>query len=150
MSDPNLRFLQDFLISNRVCTKTLESSKTLWPGYCQTLSNEAFRKIIGDALHDLVPFVQIKKTFKHPWQSDTFSKVAGFSKSIKSIIPTLVFFIFLKLYKWYYITQYHRSSPTMETFEKCLSPSKLKDNSIKYKTSKKSTRTLFVSVKVIK
>ena len=30
---------------------------------------------IGDALRDLVPFVQIK----HPWRSGTFSKVANFS-----------------------------------------------------------------------
>ena len=32
-----------------------------------------------DALRDLVPFVQFKKRKKHPWRSDTFSKVAGFS-----------------------------------------------------------------------
>ena len=30
-----------------------------------------------DALHDLVPFTQFKKREKHPWKSDTFSKVAS-------------------------------------------------------------------------
>ena len=29
------------------------------------------------ALSDLVQFVQFKKPEKHPWRSDTFSKVAG-------------------------------------------------------------------------
>ena len=31
----------------------------------------------GDALHDLVPFVQFKKREKHPWRNVTFSKVAS-------------------------------------------------------------------------
>ena len=30
----------------------------------------------GDALRDLVTFVQFKKREKHPWRSVTFSKVA--------------------------------------------------------------------------
>ena len=30
---------------------------------------------IGDALGDLVPFVQFLKCVKHPWWSVTFSKV---------------------------------------------------------------------------
>ena len=30
-----------------------------------------------DALHNLVPFVQLKKTRKHAWRSVTFSTVAG-------------------------------------------------------------------------
>ena len=34
---------------------------------------------MGDALSDLVPFVQFKKCGKHPWRSVNFSKVAGFS-----------------------------------------------------------------------
>ena len=34
--------------------------------------------MIGDALRDLVPFVQFKKREKHPWRSATFSKVVGF------------------------------------------------------------------------
>ena len=34
---------------------------------------------MGDALSDLVPFVQFKKCEKHPWRSVNFSKVAGFS-----------------------------------------------------------------------
>ena len=29
------------------------------------------------ALRDLLPFVQFKKSEKHPWSSDTFCKVAG-------------------------------------------------------------------------
>ena len=33
---------------------------------------------ICDALRDLVPFVQFKKSEKHPWRSVTFSKVADF------------------------------------------------------------------------
>ena len=35
-------------------------------------------KICG-ALRDLVPFVQFKKSEKHPWRSVKFSTVAGFS-----------------------------------------------------------------------
>ena len=31
-----------------------------------------------DVLRDLVPSVQFKKCQKHPWRSDTFSKVTGF------------------------------------------------------------------------
>ena len=52
---------------------------------------------------DLVPFVQFKKSEKHPWRSVNFSKVdSNFSK-----INTLpwVFFTFFKLYKWYQIAQ---------------------------------------------
>ena len=33
-------------------------------------------------LHDLVPFVQLKKREKHSWRSVAFSKVAGFSLQI--------------------------------------------------------------------
>ena len=33
----------------------------------------------GDALRDLVPFVQFKKREKHPWRSVTFGKVVDFS-----------------------------------------------------------------------
>ena len=41
-------------------------------------SSEAIElKLICDALHDLVPFVQFKKREKHPWRSVNFSKVAG-------------------------------------------------------------------------
>ena len=32
-----------------------------------------------DALRDLVPFAQFKKSENHPWRSVTFSKVAGWS-----------------------------------------------------------------------
>ena len=35
-------------------------------------------KSICDVLLDLVPFVQFKKRKEHPWESATFSKVAGF------------------------------------------------------------------------
>ena len=34
-----------------------------------------------DVLHDLTPFVQFKKRKKHPWRSETFSKVPGFYPS---------------------------------------------------------------------
>ena len=33
--------------------------------------------VIYDVLRDLVPFVQFKKSEKHPWRSVTLSKVAG-------------------------------------------------------------------------
>ena len=36
-----------------------------------------FKIFICDALRDLVSFVQFKKREKHPWRSDTLSKVAG-------------------------------------------------------------------------
>ena len=32
---------------------------------------------ICEALRDLIPFVQLKKREKHPWESVTYSKVAG-------------------------------------------------------------------------
>ena len=54
-------------------------------------------KQICDALRGLVPFVQFKKREKHPWRRVTFST--------KSNTPPLVFFTFLKLYKWYQIVQ---------------------------------------------
>ena len=34
------------------------------------------RKLIYNALHDLVPFVQFKKREKHPWRSANFRKNA--------------------------------------------------------------------------
>ena len=46
----------------------------------------------------------IQKCGKDPWTSDTFSKVAGW-KFTKSITLPWVFFMFLRLYKWYQITQ---------------------------------------------
>ena len=42
----------------------------------QTLSKELHHQHICGALHDLVPFVQLKKRKKHPWGSVTFNKVA--------------------------------------------------------------------------
>ena len=51
---------------------------------------------IGDALHDLVPFVQFKKRGKHSWRSVTFSKVTGFSLRLyRSNTPPWVFSRFL-------------------------------------------------------
>ena len=38
-------------------------------------------EFICDVLHDLVPFVQLKKREKHPWRSVSFCKVAGQSVS---------------------------------------------------------------------
>ena len=37
---------------------------------------ESMRARIKDALHDSVPFVQLKKRKKQPWRSATFNKVA--------------------------------------------------------------------------
>ena len=51
-------------------------------------------EVIHDALRDLIPFVQFKKREKHPWKSDTFSKVAEFCNVTKSITPPWVFFTF--------------------------------------------------------
>ena len=56
---------------------------------------------ICDVLCNLASFVEFKKREKHPWRSDTFSKVAGFSNVIKSMTPAWVFCTFFKLYKWY-------------------------------------------------
>ena len=68
------------------------------------LADHKFRHIfqdclnpICDALHDLVPFVSIKKCEKHPWRSINFS--------IKISTPPWVFFTFFKLYIWYQIAQ---------------------------------------------
>ena len=47
-------------------------------------------KYICDALHDLVPFVQFKKSEKHPWSSVTLSKV-------KRKTPPWVFFTYFVL-----------------------------------------------------
>ena len=58
--------------------------------------------IICDALRDLVPFVQFKKSEQHPWRSVTFSEASNFTKSNT---PPWVFFTFFILYKWYQIAQ---------------------------------------------
>ena len=55
---------------------------------------------IGDALGDLVPFVQLKKREKRQWRSITFS----FSLP-KLTLTALVFFTFFKLCKWYQFAQ---------------------------------------------
>ena len=52
-----------------------------------------FEQNLWNALRDLIPFAHFKKREKHTWKSVTFS--------IKSNTPPLVFFTFLKLYKWY-------------------------------------------------
>ena len=44
---------------------------------------------------DLLPFLQLKKSDKHPWRSVTF----------RSNTPGWVFFTFFRLYKWYQIGQ---------------------------------------------
>ena len=36
------------------------------------------KRILRDALRDLVPFLQFKKREKNPWRSVTLIKVAGF------------------------------------------------------------------------
>ena len=61
-----------------------------------------------DALRDLVPFVQFKKRKKHPWRSDTFSKVAGFSNghfyiwSTEDVLNYLLQIVSLKTCYQYY------------------------------------------------
>ena len=40
------------------------------------------KRIICDALRDLIPVVQFKKREKRSWWSSTFSKIAGFSFTI--------------------------------------------------------------------
>ena len=54
----------------------------------------------GDALRDLVPFVQFKKHEKHPCRSGTSA-----CNIPKSITSPWVFFTFFNLYKWYKIAQ---------------------------------------------
>ena len=51
-------------------------------------------------LRDLVPFVQFKKHKSHPLRSINFRKPVTLLNT-----PPWVFFIFLKLYKWYQIAQ---------------------------------------------
>ena len=46
--------------------------------------------MIGDALRDLVPFVQFKKREKHPWRRLPFGKVAGFSLQLYLLKVTLL------------------------------------------------------------
>ena len=53
--------------------------------------------VIGDALHNLVPFVQFKKCIKHPW------------RSVKVLV-------LVKLYKWYQIAQ--RITYIVQIYEK--------------------------------
>ena len=62
---------------------------------------------ICDALRDLVPFVQFKKSEKHPWRSVTFSKVAVKKSAtlLKVTIRHGCFSRFFKLYKWHQIEQ---------------------------------------------
>ena len=58
--------------------------------------NKVFLLIKYDALHDLVPYVHLKKREKHSWRTDNFSKF---------IIPPWVLFTFFKLWKWYQTVQ---------------------------------------------
>ena len=39
--------------------------------------DQLFNFQMCDVLRHLVPFVQFEKRAKHPWRSDTFTKVAG-------------------------------------------------------------------------
>ena len=59
---------------------------------------------VRDVLRDLVPFIQFKKREKHPWRIVTFSKALARNFTKSNTLPW-VFFTFLKLYKWYQITQ---------------------------------------------
>ena len=49
----------------------------LCPGGFWYSLNWGCRMFIYDAVHDLVSFVLFKKRGKHPWRSDTFSKVTN-------------------------------------------------------------------------
>ena len=63
---------------------------------------------ISDALTDLLPFVQFKKRDKHPLVKLQASASAW--NFTKSNTPPWVFITFLKLYKWYQITQHMHDS----------------------------------------
>ena len=67
--------------------------------------NKLKRRICG-VLRDLVPFVQFWKCEKHPWRSVTSVKLLAEACNFTKISThPWVFFTFLKLYKWYQITQ---------------------------------------------
>ena len=62
--------------------------------------------IICDALCDLVPFVQFKKSEKHSWGELILVKLqASVCIFTKINTPPWVFFTFFKLHKWYQIAQ---------------------------------------------
>ena len=62
------------------------------------------KRLICNALHNLVLFVKILKSEKHSSRSVNFSKVAC-KPATKINTPPWVFFTFFKLYKWYQIAQ---------------------------------------------
>ena len=74
---------------------------------------------ICDALRDLVLFVQFKKREKHPWRSVTFSKVEACNFT-QGHNPSMVFFMYFKLYKWYQIVQGVSYDPKEPLLEKVL------------------------------
>ena len=47
--------------------------------YCNNVLSILSYIFLCDALHNLVPFVQVKKSKKQPWMSVTFNKVSGWS-----------------------------------------------------------------------
>ena len=65
---------------------------------------------ICDALRNLAPFVQFEKRGKQPWRCVALCKVSGFRSGLNSDFtqsntPPWVFFMILRFYKWYKITQ---------------------------------------------
>ena len=98
-------------------TKTLGMNSLVFPLLCLLIYKYIVficSRYICDALRHLVPFAKFKHE-KHPWRSDTFSKVADLSLQLywpqqpvtlkKRITPPWVFFTFFKLYIWQYIVQ---------------------------------------------
>ena len=70
------------------------------------LGKNKFKRRICGVLRDLVPFVQFWKCEKHPWRSVTsVNLLAEACNFTKISTHPWVFFTFLKLYKWYQITQ---------------------------------------------
>ena len=63
-------------------TKTLGMNSLVFPLLCLLIYKYIVfvcSRYICDALRHLVPFVKFKQHEKHPWRSDTFSKVADLS-----------------------------------------------------------------------
>ena len=61
------------------------------------------KEFVCDALRDLVPFVQLKKRERCPWEVLLLVKLLLVKLWLKPV--TLVFFTFFKLCKWYQIAQ---------------------------------------------
>ena len=65
---------------------------TMLTTICLYLKTMIIIKVIlqKNTLHNLVPFIQLKKCEKHPWRSDNFSKVAGWMKPVALLKVTFL------------------------------------------------------------